>query len=275
MRNTQDAKCLAPPLIELHGAHHHDLPARSPNQSGCVQVWGGTMNVDLDVRAGGLHASIFSAACAAREGGDIYYFTVCDDDELTRLAIGDVLGHGAPVSTMSRWMYDALVDRMNALNGDAVLRAMNRLAYDRGIEATTTAAVAAYYRRTSSLYYSYAGHPPLLIRRSQDAGWSELKMARDIREANLPLGILPDTPYDQPAIRFTTGDRMVLYSDGVIEAPDAHDDFFSLPRLIDILNRTNTLSPAQQKREILSELRGHTGDRWTHDDVTLIVVEIC
>jgi len=262
-------------MLELRGVNRpQNDSAACRTRPNCMQIWGGTRTVDLDVHAGGLCASVFSSACDARVGGDIYYFTVCDDDELTRLAIADVLGHGESVSAISQWMFEGLVDRMNALDGDSVLRSMNRLAFDRGIEATTTAAVVAYYRRSSSLYFSYAGHPPLLIRRRDDRNWSELTIARRSDPANLPLGILPDTAYDQPSIPFACGDRLVLYSDGVVEAPNKHGELFGLERLMDTLNHTADMSPARQKAAVLAAVRAHTGDCWDHDDVTLITAEM-
>ncbi|MFC1489179.1 hypothetical protein ACFL6B_04975 [Thermodesulfobacteriota bacterium] len=67
---------------------------------------------DIEVSAGKVIASIYSAACCGGRGGDIYYFGVCKGDIITRLAIADVTGHGEAVSEVSRYVYDSLKAHM-------------------------------------------------------------------------------------------------------------------------------------------------------------------
>ncbi|MEE8430921.1 MAG: SpoIIE family protein phosphatase, partial [Candidatus Desulfatibia sp.] len=55
-------------------------------------------NQDLEISAGKVVASLYSAASDGGKGGDIYYFGVCKGDRITRLAIADVVGHGEAVT---------------------------------------------------------------------------------------------------------------------------------------------------------------------------------
>jgi len=73
---------------------------------------GGIRDRDIEVSAGKVIASIYSAACCGGKGGDIYYFGVCKGDIMTRLAIADVTGHGQAVSEVSRYVYDSLKAHM-------------------------------------------------------------------------------------------------------------------------------------------------------------------
>ena len=82
--------------------------ANSHGRLECKEVWGGTHDQDIEVSAGKVIASIYSAAFCGGRGGDIYYFGVCKGDIITRLAIADVVGHGEAVSDVSQYVYDSL-----------------------------------------------------------------------------------------------------------------------------------------------------------------------
>ena len=75
----------------------------------CKELWGGNRSQDSEVSAGNVIGSIYSTACCqGGHGGDIYYFGVCKDGIITRLAIADVTGHGEAVSEISQYVYETL-----------------------------------------------------------------------------------------------------------------------------------------------------------------------
>lgn len=74
----------------------------------CKGIWGGIHNREIDITAGKVIASLYSAASDGGKGGDIYYFGVCKDDRITRLAIADVVGHGEAVTEVSQYVYESL-----------------------------------------------------------------------------------------------------------------------------------------------------------------------
>jgi hypothetical protein len=79
----------------------------------CTELWGGIRNQDIEVSAGKVIGSIYSAPCCeGGKGGDIYYFGVCRGDIITRLAVADVTGHGEAVSEISQFVYDTLKAHM-------------------------------------------------------------------------------------------------------------------------------------------------------------------
>ena len=63
----------------------------------CSEIWGGIRFADENIKTKGLTASMYCKPFESNEGGDIYYFSVCGKDILTRIAIGDVAGHGKSV----------------------------------------------------------------------------------------------------------------------------------------------------------------------------------
>jgi sigma-B regulation protein RsbU (phosphoserine phosphatase) len=240
----------------------------------CAEIWGGIQNASLDACTGGIRASLFSSSCEGGRGGDVYYFSVCGHDVLTRVALADVTGHGESVSRVSQSLYDSLAARMNSRRGYKVLSDLNREAEKLGEQAISTATVIGFYRWTGRLYFSYAGHPPVLLYRRRKRKWSPLELPETEGLANLPIGITDQSRFDQGRMRLYRGDRLLLYTDGVIEAPDPGGSLFGVDRLIEVLNQAADQTIAVVKDTVLTALREHTGGPLTHDDVTVLAVEI-
>lgn len=242
----------------------------------CGEVWGGISNHEDDVESVGLVATMFSASCDGGKGGDLYYLSQCQGGVTTRFAVADVVGHGEAVSHMSQWLYDSLQARMNTLDSNAVLEDINALACKRGIGAMTTAVIAGYYSPDSRLSLASAGHPPPLVWQEGRGMWSTIDTQRETTDgpANLPLGVLVDVPYIQSSLDLETGDRLLMYTDGLTEARAADRTQFGAHRLLEILNDVGPVPLPQVKSSILGALHEHTGGSMPDDDVTLLVVEI-
>jgi sigma-B regulation protein RsbU (phosphoserine phosphatase) len=245
----------------------------------CSEIWGGIRNQERDVCSAGIVASLYSSAADGAKGGDIYYLSVCESDLLTRVAIADVVGHGEAVSEVSQFVYDALKSHMNDQGEDRVLQEVNRVAARRGLTAMTTAAVISFYRSDQNLYFAYAGHHPVLVKRKRQRIWHDAVIqqpdgSESAEFVNVPLAITSDTVYVQQSMPLTRGDRLFLYTDGVVEAPDSEDEHYGIERLKEVL-REKGRAPLQQIRTaVLSDLLRHTGGELTHDDVTFLAIEI-
>jgi sigma-B regulation protein RsbU (phosphoserine phosphatase) len=239
----------------------------------CSEVWGGIRAIDLEVSTNGLAASVYSQASEGGSGGDLYYFSVCNSDLLTRIAVADVVGHGPAVSVVSGWMYEALVEQMNSLDGHAILDALNHRACERGLEAMTTAVIVGLYRSDSSLYVSYAGHPPLLLRRRKGQ-WHSVSLRSPTGPCDMPLGVMSETVYQQRQLPVAAGDRIFIYTDGLIEAPNDAGELFGQERLLAVLERTEEQPACQQQRSVLAAVREHTGGPLSHDDITLMAIQV-
>lgn len=199
--------------------------------------------------------------------------SVCSAEVLTYMVVADVRGHGEQVSEISSWIYQGLQDRIDSFDGAGLLSDLNRMAHSRGPAAITTAAVVCHCMSNSRLYYWYAGHPPVLARRSAGR-WLPLGLDMQNGQANLPLGMFPSVRYDQGEARVEAGDRLLLYTDGLSEAmrPESDEEFGErdLPALLD----------AQGDRELTS-LRDALAKGATifsggplRDDCTFMVAEI-
>ncbi len=241
----------------------------------CAEVWGGIKNEDLDACSKTMTVSLYSSACDSGKGGDIYYVGVCDKDLFTRIAVADVVGHGQAASSISQWLYNSLQAHMNSLKGNEVLIDLNRMATERGFQAMTTVAVVAVCKADDNAYFSYAGHHPVLLRRRDDVRWTPVRLDREGEGlVNLPLGVSADVTYTQRSLAVQSGDRLLLYTDGVIETPDSRGRLFGMERLGAVLEEVGTASLFELKSALLAALRRHSGGEFLHDDVTLMAVEV-
>ncbi len=239
----------------------------------CSEIWGGIDAINQEVSTAGIKASISSIAAGGKQGGDIHYLSHCSYDFLTRIAIADVRGHGESVALVSSWVYAALQAQMNTLAGAKVLADLNGKIYARGLEAMTTAAVLSYDRIRHSLYFCYAGHPPAMIWR-QATGWQQLENIEEKNTSNLPLGVKAGTVYEQGQISLTPGDRVVMFTDGLLDAEDVHGEPFGERRLARVLGEAGATSVAGLKYAILDHLLDHTRHLTPEDDLTILAAEI-
>jgi sigma-B regulation protein RsbU (phosphoserine phosphatase) len=91
---------------------------------------------------------------------------------------------------------------------------------------------------------------------------------------NIPLAVTEDTLFGQLTIPMAPGDRLFVYTDGIIDAPSPEGVCFGLERLKDVLD-ANIKSPITElKSAVLRALHQYAGRELTHDDVTLIALEI-
>ncbi|MDJ0839311.1 MAG: PP2C family protein-serine/threonine phosphatase [Acidobacteriota bacterium] len=236
------------------------------------EVWGGIADADKDLETGAISASLYARSAEGGKGGDIYYLSVCCGDRLTRIAVADVVGHGKTVSDMSDWVYRELRDHMNDQHGNAMVQRLNNKVEERGLTAMTTMAVAGLIVKDSNLYFTYAGHPPMLIRRGGSDQWEKATIPR-VRATNLPLGVVRDSPYEQQTTRLADGDQLFIYTDGLLEAPSPDGELFGEQRMRTALTELAGESPKRVKEGMLETVQAHTGGALDHDDMTMLVVQ--
>jgi len=144
----------------------------------------------------------------------------------------------------------------------------------------TTAAVVAYYRQEGEARVSYAGHPPVFYRRAGDPAWSYARAPGRKGQSggfplNIPLAVDLDTHYQQLSIPMAAGDRLFVYTDGIIDAPSPAGESFGLTRLKEVLDANAAAPLSELKSAVLKTLNQYTEKELNHDDVTLIALEIC
>ncbi len=240
----------------------------------CSEVWGGIKNEDVDVCSPGLNVSLFSSSCDGGKGGDVYYFSLCSADRVTRIALADVVGHGEEVSEVGRWIYEQMAARLDESDLPGMMAHLNEhVARRKGISAMTTAVVLSYYRDLKHVYYCYAGHPPILTR-SRDDDWYELATPHGETVENLPFGVMDEASYIMSDAPLVESDLLLLYSDGVLEAPNRDGVQFGMERLRATLREIGNADASTLKHGVIRRLRDWTGGSLGHDDVTLIAIQL-
>lgn len=239
----------------------------------CSKIWGGIKNQDVDVCSPGLNVSLYSSSCDGGKGGDVYYFSLCSADRVTRIALADVVGHGEEVSQISRWVYEQMAARLDESDLAGMMANLNERIVRKGLKALTTAIVLSYYRDLKHVYYCYAGHPPMLIR-SPNGDWRELARPRGATLEDLPFGVTNDARYVMSDALLVEREILLIYSDGVLEAPNRDGVQFGMERLRETLEETGEADAMELKRAIIKRLRRWTGGPLEHDDVTLLAVQL-
>lgn len=195
--------------------------------------------------------------------GDFYDFMISSDGVLTVL-VADVSGHGVPaalVACMLKVCFAAQVN--NAADPAAILSGLSLMLRGSLGGQYVTAACAAIDRNAHTVTYSGAGHPPTLLARG-DTG--ELVL---LAENGLFIGPFPKATYANISVPLHSGDRLLLYTDGITDSgPDGEE--FGSERLGHFLLSSTESDPAA----ILDRLFKQIATDSQQDDLTAVLIRI-
>lgn len=242
----------------------------------CSEVWGSNGTANIDLVLPGLRGVLYSRACGGKKGGDVYYASACAAGVISRMCLADVAGHGEQVAQVGSWLRGAMRRTMGQHDPSSVFHALNKRASLFGLDALTTAVCLSYDLMTAELRFSYAGHPPALVLPAGATAWAPLQVEDNNAKGarNVPLGVSNAAAFDTGTHELKEGDRLFLYSDGILEAPDASHELFGTDRLRDALNGARNQPVEQLAHTVESALTQHTGaTEFAHDDVTFVIIE--
>lgn len=200
-------------------------------------------------------------------GGD-YFDVLKFSEESAGLCIADVCGKGLPAALLMANLQAAVrAHGAGAAAPSSLCEQLNRMfcsvsAHERFI----TLFYGLLDTRHRTLVYCNAGHNPgLLVRRSN-------RLIR-LGAGGPLLGEFEGLFYEQGQVQIEPGDRLVLFTDGVSEAPSAAGEEFGETRLAHLLSTHRALPAAELQRKIWSEVLAHCNGQLA-DDATLIVVAL-
>ena len=207
---------------------------------------------------------------AASVAGDFYDFLAADG-RCVGILVADVSGHGVPaalIASMVKVAFSSQAD--HADNPAAVLREMNRIFFGHSPESFVTAGYLYLDLPSRTMRYASAGHPPLLLWRKSDG------QVRAFRESGVVMGPFPDGAYANMEFALETGDRLLLYTDGITEAENEAEELFGEERLLAFVAANGALPVGRFADGLLAEVASWSGapDGIQRDDVTLIVVDL-
>jgi sigma-B regulation protein RsbU (phosphoserine phosphatase) len=116
------------------------------------------------------------------------------------------------------------------------------------------------------LTYTIAGHnPPLVIR-------NQAKEVIELDKGGIALGALPDIHLEDRQLKLEPADCLLLYTDGVTEAFDNHDQMYGTDRLISLLNESFGHSAHQVLAILDEDLRTFRDSGPLSDDTTILAI---
>ena len=201
-------------------------------------------------------------------GGDYYDFVPLAGERLA-IALGDVSGKGVSAALMmAKFSGDTRFCIHTQPTPAAAANELNTLLLNTGIEEKfITLSLSVLDLKTRRLTLCSAGHLPILVRRVSGA-------VEEIGEeiGGFPLGIMPDSDYQQTQLALEPGDVAVIYSDGVTDARNLREELYDSRDNRRLLRRLaeSPGSPEALGRLILQEIREYSAGHSQVDDITLI-----
>jgi hypothetical protein len=164
--------------------------------------------------------AVTSAYRPALEVGGDFFQIIREDDGSTIVALGDVSGKGMKAAMNVSLIVGVLRSLSDACFGPGqMLERLNHCLYGR-LQGGFVTAVILRLRPSGALTLANAGHlPPFLNQR-------ELEI-----EGSLPLGLVPSVIYEEVPVMLHPGDRLILYTDGLVEARGPAGELYGFDRL--------------------------------------------
>ncbi len=205
-------------------------------------------------------------------GGD-YFDSILLPDGRMAIVIGDVTGHGLHASVVMSMLYgyihhaalELIEPRELALQVNAFLTHFAERSQTFDLYFSTTFFMGIIDPRTLEMKYVNAGHVPPLIRRAPDI--------IELTPTTNPLGYFGTLDIPPASVILEKGDRLLLYTDGIVEAGNPSGTLFGLGRLkehlaVDVSDHLVMLD------RIFASLEGFGAADPPEDDCTLLVVDI-
>jgi phosphoserine phosphatase RsbU/P len=189
------------------------------------------------------------------------------------IVVADVCGKGVSAALMMANLQANLRGQVGQGQADHVERTVQRVnqqLVDSVIDASyITLFYAEFDERDNTLHYTNAGHnPPLLLRRKRSDEIERLERGGTV------LGLFHDVVFEKGELKLESGDLLVAFTDGLVEARNPGNEEYGEERLISAIIEHCELSAANVEKNILRSVREWTSDAEQEDDLTLVVVKV-
>lgn len=199
-------------------------------------------------------------------GGDSFDYAV--DAVTAHIAVFDAMGHGLEAGLLASVAMAAYRNSRRARKDliDTAAAVDDAIVTQFGHERFVTAVLAELDLASGRLAWAVCGHPPPVLLRKG-------RMVKILAgEVTFPLGIGGMVAVTEEVLE--PADRVLFFTDGVIEARSGDGEFFGLDRLVDLTNRTSasaTPAPEAMRRLMHAILDHQQGE--LQDDATIVMVE--
>jgi len=206
-------------------------------------------------------------------GGDYYDLFVFDGDSIG-IVVGDVSGKGAEAAFYMAEVKGIIKSLSQVYRSPKeVLTRANELIFDSLERKVFISLIYAVIDKTKNeLVFSRAGHCPLLLYHNMNGG-VEFIEPHGIG-VGLTRGELFSQITEEKRVPLSSGDALLFFTDGVVEARNREQKEFEEENLMRTFENLIQFNSTEIKNQLVAEVRAFTGTAKTHDDLTMVVVKI-
>ena len=203
-------------------------------------------------------------------GGDLYDFIKLDNDTLA-VAIADVIGKGMPAAIMMssfRGMLRAYADGGHKRHSmREIITRLNKAACSECRDGEfITFFYAVINVREMTFSYCSCGHEPTLLIRSGKI--------KPLEKGGMVLGVLENSEYEIETLSLKDNDKLLFYTDGLIDAVNFDDKLWGIDRLYSTVKKFADESPENMIRNILRYRRRFVGLVRQADDTSIVAIKV-
>ena len=213
---------------------------------------------------------LYASMQPAKEvGGDFYDMFLIDDKHLA-INIADVSGKGIPAA-LFMMIAKTLIKNISEMEEDVneiFNKVNNMLCNGNKVDLFVTSWFGILNLDTGKLDFVNAGHNPPLYYSNRKKRYEYLKT-----EPNMVLASIENIKYKKYEMYLEPGDRIFLYTDGVVESVNYSNQLYGEDRLQLFLNNNLNLSAKENIERLKQDIKKFTGKREQFDDITIL--ELC
>lgn len=206
----------------------------------------------------------------ARETSGDFYDVIPLPNGRLGILVADVADKGmgaALYMALSRTLIRTFAVEYDSQPELALSAANHRILADAGSGLFVTVFYGILDPSSGELAYSNAGHNPPYLLRTRD-GNTILELER----TGVPLGIFDGATWERKSACLAPADVLLMYTDGITEAQNAHGEFFDEDRLLEIVRAGERRSAQNIRDDVIAQVDAFVGDTPQFDDMTLMVV---
>ena len=212
---------------------------------------------------------LFATMHPAKEvGGDFYNFLLIDDRHLA-VVMADVSGKGVPASLFMMVSNILITERLRSLDSPAnALSYVNkRICARNTLNMFVTVWVGIIDLETGNVLACNAGHDnPVVCRKN-----GRIEVINDVH--GVIVGAMDDSEYTNYEFNLEKGDKLFLYTDGVVEATNTNNELFTEARMLETLSKLRSKSPSDILKGMKRSIDSFVGDAPQFDDITMMLFE--
>jgi sigma-B regulation protein RsbU (phosphoserine phosphatase) len=187
------------------------------------------------------------------------------ETEAMLFIVGDVTGKGVAASMLTSHLH-AVVHTLATINlaTDQLVSEANRLLCESSMPSFFATLVCGKALKNGQVEICNAGHlSPILIHGDK---------VSTIESTGLPVGVLCDHVYSVSRVQFDSGDRLLLYTDGLSEAASG-EAMYGEDRVAALARKNRDLAPEEFIAAYMTDLVTFTSGKARQDDLSIMVVE--